>query len=256
MNKGAAIAKRVQKDCGMRHPLDLSLDELVYGRGAILKSSLIDGAQGRIMIRGDEAIITYDKRIEQQAKRRFVIAHELGHYEMHRNLIEAIHLDPERNFCEWLATGRHEVEANQFAAELLMPSVLFGPAVKGQFDLNLIKRVADEFQTSITATLLNYRDQGSFSVAIVYSENGWIKWATCSEDFVMPYIPRNEKIPVNSVANDLFGGSGRLPDRPEEIDTATWFSHDYRFKEFRNWKFREQCIQVAPRGVLSAIWGY
>lgn len=57
-------------------------------------------------------------------RRRFSIAHELGHYLLHRDLIAAgIPLGPE-----------HEREANEFAAELLMPEEVIGRTARNQLE--------------------------------------------------------------------------------------------------------------------------
>jgi Zn-dependent peptidase ImmA (M78 family) len=60
-------------------------------------------------------------------RQRFTIAHELGHLILHRG--ESFHVDERaairfRNAQSSLATEPDEIEANQFAAELLMPEYL------------------------------------------------------------------------------------------------------------------------------------
>jgi Zn-dependent peptidase ImmA (M78 family) len=60
-------------------------------------------------------------------RRRFTIAHELGHFLLHRN--EELHVDERfpigfRSELSSKALDAAEIEANQFAAELLMPSTL------------------------------------------------------------------------------------------------------------------------------------
>ena len=64
-------------------------------------------------------------------RRRFTMAHELGHYIYHRDLIGA-GVDDNRayrstnagNFFNKNITAEHETEANKFAASLLMPAKL------------------------------------------------------------------------------------------------------------------------------------
>src|SRR5690606_34680315 len=57
------------------------------------------------------------------ARQRFTIAHEIGHYKLHRG---AVYLDGRtrvnlRDGLSSTATDREEIEANAFAAALLMP---------------------------------------------------------------------------------------------------------------------------------------
>lgn len=62
---------------------------------------------------------------EQHSNRqRFTIAHELGHYLLHKQ--EQVHVDNDftvvyRDSKSSTGEDLHEIEANQFAAELLMP---------------------------------------------------------------------------------------------------------------------------------------
>ena len=98
-------------------------------------------------------------------RQRFTIAHELGHLELHRQMITTtVHVD--KNFPALMrdpksATGTEqiEIEANQFAAELLMPRELIEQALAGeQFDIEddgPIEEIAKKFRVSKQA--LQYR---------------------------------------------------------------------------------------------------
>jgi Zn-dependent peptidase ImmA (M78 family) len=67
---------------------------------------------------------------ESPQRKRFTAAHELGHYVLHRDLIQhGQHLD--RLFTGNMPTQRqgqispyHEVQANRFAADIVMPAAL------------------------------------------------------------------------------------------------------------------------------------
>lgn len=63
-------------------------------------------------------------------RQRFTIAHEIGHFQLH-NTGDSIHFDEDfrvysRDGRSSLAIDSKEIEANQFAAELLMPTLLLG----------------------------------------------------------------------------------------------------------------------------------
>jgi len=63
-------------------------------------------------------------------RQRFTIAHELGHFELHRQMItNNVHVDKEfpvlmRNANSATGTEEIEIQANQFASELLMPEAI------------------------------------------------------------------------------------------------------------------------------------
>lgn len=71
--------------------------------------------------------------VDNPRRQRFTIAHELGHLVLHGS--QDLHIDEEfpiglRNRISGMAVDEREIEANQFAAELLMPSDLMGADVE------------------------------------------------------------------------------------------------------------------------------
>ncbi len=94
-------------------------------------------------------------------RQRFTIAHELGHLLLHRD--ENLHVDEKapigfRNEESSLATNDSEIEANQFAAELLMPVDLLTKEIKSLPEElepeQAVTRLADRFQVSEQAMTL------------------------------------------------------------------------------------------------------
>lgn len=107
--------------------------------------------------RGAHASIVVNKDHHINRK-RFSIAHEIGHFLLHAN--DDLYIDKkvqEQLFIFTRASGKKdsdEIEANQFAAELLMPSDL----IKRDFlrkiekrEENFISKMAEEYQVSETA---------------------------------------------------------------------------------------------------------
>jgi Zn-dependent peptidase ImmA (M78 family) len=255
VNRATQAALKVLDYCGLDSPLELSLEEIALARGVTsVQPVKIDGAQGRITWDDEDAIISYDSKIELEGKRRFVIAHELGHFELHKGLLNGIHVDTEKSLNEWFATGSHETEANLFAAELLMPAPLFiEQAGKKRFDFNLIKTLSSAFKTSFTATILRYKDLGDYPLAVIYCEKKRVKWRFFTNDFCLQYLPQGMEVPINTVAIDFFDGD-QLPDEPEVIDAEAWFEQDFNLKYHRRKRFYEQCFRIGKDGVLSCIW--
>lgn len=98
----------------------------------------MDGAEGLtcpngnfIMIRED----VYEKACEGDARARFTLAHELGHWALHSN--SNMPLARKVSSAVVPAYRRAEPQANQFAAELLMPRRL----VQSYMDANSIMTV-------------------------------------------------------------------------------------------------------------------
>jgi hypothetical protein len=86
-------------------------------------------------------------------RRRFTIAHEIGHFVLHPR-----RLAPERGGAVNAAWQAQEREADQFAAELLMPEALVREAVVQHGDD--VRRLADRFDVSRKAMQVRLRGLG------------------------------------------------------------------------------------------------
>src|SRR5690606_13578869 len=113
----------------IRLAADYARSHAPMGMGRIQVSSICDALGIRIellWLRGDALgalvgdgrhwmIIVNQRTNRSESRRRFTIAHELGHYMLHRELSHHF-------LCSPRDRSRMEREANYFAAELLMPS--------------------------------------------------------------------------------------------------------------------------------------
>jgi Zn-dependent peptidase ImmA (M78 family) len=252
--KSALAAQNILDECGLDNPSDMDIEDIIQSQGvAAIQSVKMNGSQARIMINGSNSIISINQNIKYEPKRRFILAHELGHHTLHKNL--KYFNDDAKSLSEWLAKGKHEKEANEFASELLMPSQLFMEEVGGKkFNFDIIKTMSSFFCTSLTATLLKYKTLGDYPIAVVYSENKRVKWSSFSHDFVLPFIPNDMFISDNCVAIDHFNNIP-FPKEPEEVDVYTWFDENRNVEKYSDIVFYEQCISIdATGGVLSCIW--
>ena len=149
--------------------LPVPVDRIAKGLGAQLRFSPLDEKlSGMIYISENTPIIGINS-LHHPNRQRFSIAHEIGHLVLHRNLISGkVHVDKEfkirlttLNCDEMSALGsdRIEVEANNFAARLLMPEALLRQALAGKpFDIDNegpLDELAKRFRVSRQA--LEYR---------------------------------------------------------------------------------------------------
>jgi Zn-dependent peptidase ImmA (M78 family) len=94
-------------------------------------------------------------------RQRFTIAHELGHVLLHRNrLVAAVLVDKSRNFIardtvSAEGTDPVEIQANAFAAELLMPKKfvrqVLSESVRDLQDDDYLISLAKRFRVSLAA---------------------------------------------------------------------------------------------------------
>ena len=141
------------------------VEKLARLLGARLRFSPLDEElSGMIYIKGNTPIIGVNSH-HHPNRQRFTIAHEIGHILLHREeIIDQVHVDKKfpvlmRDANSATGTDLMEIEANQFAAELLMPSFLLSEMLnKHGFDIDdeqPLERLAKNFRVSRQA--LEYR---------------------------------------------------------------------------------------------------
>src|ERR1700730_11291352 len=130
----ATRVKEILTQFGVRAP-PVPVDRIAKGLGAQLRFSPLDEElSGMIYISEDTPIIGINS-LHHPNRQRFSIAHEIAHLVLHPHLLSGkVHVDKEfrvqfvtlnRDGTSALGTEKIEVDANQFAAELLMPTAWF-----------------------------------------------------------------------------------------------------------------------------------
>lgn len=130
----------------------------------IINDNLGEGVTGLLAIEADKIIIGVDKsQNNSKSRKRFTIAHEFGHYILHRNhsnlFIDSNFKIMFRDLTSSKGVDINEIQANAFAAAILMPRKLLVNKIK-ELDLDLsddksIKKIAEDFEVSLTA--MSYR---------------------------------------------------------------------------------------------------
>lgn len=187
MGLEASFATKLLIETGaMTAPVDLN--KLTQAKGIIVKEDDCDGYSGMLVVVNDNALISVKKSTRESGRKRYTIAHELGHYILpdHITKENKVFRCSDEQLNAFGKNKTKEVEANIFASELLMPEQLFKPRVVDQdITKKLIRELTEDFQTSLTATcikLVNCRAE----YALVCSEDSRIKWFCRGEEF--PYF--------------------------------------------------------------------
>ena len=193
------------------------------------------------------------------SKGRFTLAHELGHYfiEHHREALLNGRMQP--HIHRYNPFGKNEEwqierEADEFAAQLLMPTAKFYDDVKhAVLSGDLIQRLAVKYQVSFSACALRYMKMNLVPIMLVYAEAGKIKWQMKSEDFPFRRLRYGtDKVPENSVMGDYFyRGDSSYCKQSELVNASDCF---YTFTENDNrLQFYEYCIPFG-KYALSMFW--
>lgn len=202
-------------------PSEFDLDD-VAARGAYVVEGTLDSADARLVRRGAQGVIRVSSRIAEPGRRRFAVAHELGHFEMHAAVSPLLACTSVQMRGDYRASVP-EVEANWFAAELLMPAKLFARQHRHAFpSFEEVSRLAAYFGTSRTAAAVRLVELSDDECAFVASEGGRVRWWRGSERFRERYwIDCGVALSGESAAGAVFAGESP-PGGPVQVPAAAW----------------------------------
>lgn len=155
-------AAAVWEDAGKPIPVDPSKIAKLHDI-EIRKEDLEEDVSGMMVTREDSSVVIVVNSSHHKNRHRFSVAHELGHYFLHR-AVSPIFVDSKQVFYRDATasegTKRQEIEANAFAAELLMPE----SEVRSRFPhkLSLMEMDAEEVEKAakffcVSTTALSLR---------------------------------------------------------------------------------------------------
>lgn len=232
-------------------PSEIDIALIAAHENALVHEKELQGSDGR-MVRADGiAMITVRESIRFQGQKRFVIAHELGHVLLHPHVkqIDEVTLDQAANWS--LNQTPEEIEANLFAAEILMPQSMLVPLIVGaEPSFELVRKLAETFCTTLTATAIQFVRYTNEECALVASKNGHRKWFVTSEQF--SFRLRDEsKIHEYSCAAEL-AGTGKSSMRASDVPAGCWLK-DFS-PDGKDCLTEDVTASSIFGGALSLIW--
>jgi Zn-dependent peptidase ImmA (M78 family) len=234
----AILAERTLRSLGMwKIPVDVF--ELARKEGIYLSPGHYGGEcfDGRIEYYSDleEFCIFHEEArgSRTEGRVRFTIAHELGHYFLpeHREKLRqgAWH----NSVADFASRDPREVEADEFAADLLMPMELFRHELRrfrlGWCDLDDLFTLANRLGTSVTSTARRYCESDCEPCTIFFSMDGLIRWNRFSEDMKllgMYFYPFDTAPPVGSKTAEFWKEiqAGSSPEKMSgPVSSEVWF---------------------------------
>lgn len=173
---------------------------------SIIGLKLSENFDGQLRKTPQGWVIIYNNAIKYPGRINFTIAHEFGHYILHRKKY------PHGLNCDKNDINRDddvksvEREANIFASYLLMPLDDFRETSKKYpFSLELFQALSKRYSTSLTATVLKWIDMTDQTAMAVFSDNGFILWKKQSvallKKKIISYKKENlEELPSSSLS--------------------------------------------------------
>lgn len=247
--KSQGAAFRLNRRFAVNEPGELQLEDVAMALGVLVFIGKLDGAAARLVRRGKTGVARISDQITVLGAQRFAIAHELGHWELHAEYSQ-LFLCTEADMRDYERSPL-EIEANNFASELLMPSVLFRPfCANADPSLTLVSHLAEQFKTSLTATTIRFVNESRHRCIVVCSDNGRVKWWKRKEDGTRLWLEKEQTIHPHSMAWECFKGLD-VPDKVASVPVEAWFAH-LPFE--LNATVFEQSIRIGRYGVLTLLW--
>jgi Zn-dependent peptidase ImmA (M78 family) len=150
------VARKLLDRFGQQLPIDI--EALIKAHNiAIRRQELEESISGMLVIKDGRVIIGVNEN-HHPNRQRFTLAHELGHFLLHRS-VSSIFVDASTIFFRDSTSSdgskAQEIEANAFAGELLMPAKQIREAINNQpldaFDEGAVRRLAVQFGISSQA---------------------------------------------------------------------------------------------------------
>jgi len=141
--------------------LPIPVDTIAENLGIEIKYEPAEDALSGALIRNSQEVVIGVNSEHHPNRQRFTIAHEIGHFVLHRGI--KLHVDEDfRVNLRDGSTNADEIEANAFAAELLMPTAFMEREAQkiGQIDEAAKKRMARRFQVSVMAMEIRLANLG------------------------------------------------------------------------------------------------
>jgi len=180
---GALVAEKRVKEWGLALPIDPFAIAAEFKITVAAKPASNPGVSGMLVRVGNEFAIAYATHIDNEPFQRYSVAHELGHYFLPGHpqaVFDARGIHESR--AQFVSKDRYEMEADGFAAGLLMPRHLFFPALEraGQ-GLAAIESLAAQCKTSLHATAIRYAQCTRDVAAVVVSTSNRVDHCFMSE---------------------------------------------------------------------------
>jgi len=173
---------------------------------------------------GLAGLIAVNSLIEEEGRKNFTCAHELGHYCM--DSIQQKRFECSREILEGFNNKIPycEIRANMFATEFLMPKFIYQRLVDGYDPVwDHIKELANLSRTSLISTARRFIDLTDKECVLVVSRKKMISYFFPSKEF-KPFVQMDSKfVSPDTVAYSALQGNDP-PDCFELVKADNWVS--------------------------------
>jgi Zn-dependent peptidase ImmA (M78 family) len=220
-----------------------------------LRHAQADGFEGALIRSKDipvGAIVVRDS-IREGGRKNFTIAHEIGHFVLpgHAQASLACTASDVANWGSASVRKELEREADEFAAELLMPAALVESIGAGvPPSLLVIEKIARKAGASLSAAAWRYCDLAAQKCAVVWSTDGVIQWSKRSAGFPF-FLAKGKPVGEGTFAAACFAQE-KVPGKPRTVPAGLWVNSARLDPSVR--MLEQSKALPAYKSVISLLW--
>jgi IrrE N-terminal-like domain len=207
-------AQSISEEFWIQSPAEIDLQLICWSYKLLVVEGPIQAADAWLIDAGDHGIARVRENLLFEGQKRFAIAHELGHWRMHRG-VSLTHFDTPEQLTDYKRSPV-EVEANAFASALLMPESLFMQPSLESPGFSVLNDLAREFCVGPTAAARRFIRLTEQDCMLVAHKDGLAAWfaksQTCSIPEVWPRSPVPQAVKFPCEAPDLAPRQARWQD--------------------------------------------
>jgi hypothetical protein len=165
-------------------------------------------------------------------RRRFTIAHELGHFLLPLHGAGAQCAKTDLGVLQTKDPNRaREAEANRFAASLVMPKKLFLRDIRrlGAPETGHIVKLAADYEVSKEAAARRYTDLCDHTCAVIFSHRGKLRYSCRTKNFPFIDLRSEQPLPSASISARAQCEPGQLSEW-SETEPEIWLGDSSRLR--------------------------
>lgn len=247
LRRAEDAARRLLAEYGLVEPMPVPVEDIAWDKGVEIVHGGLRGATARLTMLEERAVIRIADGSESAGRLRFSVAHELGHFLLHRARL------PE--FCQaadfhaWQSSRPLEHEANVFATELLLPTEMVRPLCEvDEVDFGPARRLAVRFDVSLTAAAIRFVTFCPAPCALAMSDIRHVRWSWPNPAW-QGTLPRNgDPLHAGSLAARVLRQGISLEE--DSVDAGAWLDEPELDVELIEYVVNMPSLGVA----LSLLW--
>lgn len=209
-------------------PFKIAADSSIEVRA---KPDTAGGVSGMLLRHGDSFGILYATHIDSEGFQRFSVAHELGHYFLEGHIDHVLPKDGiHESHAGFVSADPYELEADNFAAGLLMPETLFRKELNRRGPgLDAVEHMAGLCRTSLTATGIRSAELSRDAVAVIISTGSTIDFCFMSDAMKslpqLSWLKKGTPVPAGTATARFNADRARVAEAQREsaeIDVQDW----------------------------------